>query len=164
MAGIAAVLPPGTSLRNAGTLGVGEGTGACWAKRLADKARRSATEILITDWKARKTSWFRANEKCGWALKRVLEPFGRSYHAVRASFPTRSGDYRTMNDHIYKKIELVGSSPNGIEEAVNNAVNRAAKTVRNMRWFEVADLRGHIENDKIAHWQVTVKIGFTLDT
>ncbi len=69
-----------------------------------------------------------------------------------------------MNDHIYKKIELVGSSPTSIEDAVNNAVDRAAKTIRNMRWFEVGDLRGHIEGNKVAHWQVTVKIGFTLDT
>ena len=69
-----------------------------------------------------------------------------------------------MNDHIYKKIELVGSSPNSIEEAVNNAVNRAAKTIRNMRWFEVAEMRGHIEDNKVAHWQVTVNIGFTLDS
>ena len=69
-----------------------------------------------------------------------------------------------MNDHTYKKIELVGSSPTGIEDAVNNAVSRAAKTVRNMRWFEVSDIRGHIEDNKIGHWQVTVKIGFTLDS
>ena len=69
-----------------------------------------------------------------------------------------------MNDHIYKKIELVGSSPESIEGAVNNAVDRAAKTIRNMRWFEVAEVRGHIENNKVAHWQVTVKIGFTLDS
>jgi dodecin len=68
-----------------------------------------------------------------------------------------------MSDHIYKKIELVGSSPNGIEDAVNNAINRAGKTIRNMGWFEVAEVRGHIENDKVAHWQVTVKVGFTLD-
>lgn len=68
-----------------------------------------------------------------------------------------------MNDHIYKKIELVGSSPIGIEDAVTNAVSRAAKTIRNMRWFEVSEMRGHIEDNKIAHWQVTVKIGFTLD-
>ena len=68
-----------------------------------------------------------------------------------------------MNDHIYKKIELVGSSTIGIEDAVNNAVNRAAKTVRNMRWFEVGEIRGHIEDNKINHWQVTVEIGFTLD-
>jgi dodecin len=69
-----------------------------------------------------------------------------------------------MSDHIYKKIELVGSSPNGIEDAVNNAVSRAAKTIRNMRWFEVSEMRGHIEDNKVAHWQVTVKIGFTLDS
>ena len=68
-----------------------------------------------------------------------------------------------MADHIYKKIELVGSSPKGIEEAVKNALTRAKKTIRNMRWFEVAEVRGHIEDNKIAHWQVTVKIGFTLD-
>ncbi len=68
-----------------------------------------------------------------------------------------------MNDHIYKKIELIGSSPTGIEDAVNNAVNRAAKTVRNMRWFEVSEIRGHIADNKIDHWQVSVKIGFTLD-
>jgi dodecin len=69
-----------------------------------------------------------------------------------------------MSDHIYKKIELVGSSPNGIEDAVNNAITRAGKTIRNMKWFEVAELRGHLENNKVADWQVTVKVGFTLDT
>jgi dodecin len=69
-----------------------------------------------------------------------------------------------MSDHIYKKIELVGSSPNGIEEAVNNAISRADKTIRNMKWFEVVEMRGQLENNKIAHWQVTVKVGFTLDT
>jgi flavin-binding protein dodecin len=68
-----------------------------------------------------------------------------------------------MSDHIYKKIELVGSSPNGIEEAVKNALSRAGKTVRNMRWFEVGETRGHIEDGKINHWQVTLKVGFTLD-
>jgi len=68
-----------------------------------------------------------------------------------------------MSDHIYKKIELVGSSPNGFEEAVKNALARAEKTVRNMRWFEVAETRGYIENGKISHWQVTLKIGFTLE-
>ncbi len=68
-----------------------------------------------------------------------------------------------MSDHIYKKIELVGSSETGIEDAVNNAVSRASKTIRNMRWFEVAEVRGQIDENKVAHWQVTVKIGFTLD-
>ena len=68
-----------------------------------------------------------------------------------------------MAEHVYKKIEIVGSSPNGFEEAIENGLARASKTIRNMRWFEVADARGYIENGKIAHWQVTLKIGFTLE-
>jgi flavin-binding protein dodecin len=68
-----------------------------------------------------------------------------------------------MSDHIYKKIELVGSSRTSIEEAVNNAISRAAKTIRNMRWAEVVETRAHLEDGKIDHWQVTVKVGFTLD-
>jgi flavin-binding protein dodecin len=70
---------------------------------------------------------------------------------------------KRSNDHVYKITELVGSSPKSIEEAVTNAVTRAAKTLRNLRWFEVTETRGHIEDGKVAHWQVTVKIGFTLD-
>ena len=66
-------------------------------------------------------------------------------------------------DHVYKLIELTGTSSKGIEDAVNNALARAAKTVRNMRWFEVAETRGYIEDGKISHWQVTLKIGFTLE-
>ena len=68
-----------------------------------------------------------------------------------------------MTDHIYKKIELVGSSPDGFEEAVQNALARADKTIRNMRWFEVTETRGQIEGGRVNHWQVTVKVGFTLD-
>ena len=68
-----------------------------------------------------------------------------------------------MSDHVYKKIELVGSSSSSIEEAVQNAVARAQKTIRNMRWFEVSETRGNIENGKIDHWQVTLTVGFTLD-
>lgn len=68
-----------------------------------------------------------------------------------------------MSDHIYKKLELVGSSPDGVEAAVKNALTRAHKTVRNMRWFEVAETRGYIEEGKISHWQVTLKVGFTLE-
>ena len=64
---------------------------------------------------------------------------------------------------MYKTIELVGSSPVGSDEAVSNAVARAAATMRNLRWFEITQTRGHIEDGKIAHWQVTVKVGFTLD-
>jgi flavin-binding protein dodecin len=65
---------------------------------------------------------------------------------------------------VYKKIELVGSSSDGIEDAVNNAITRAGKTIRDMRWFEVAEVRGRLENNKVADWQVTVNVGFTLDT
>jgi dodecin len=68
-----------------------------------------------------------------------------------------------MADHIYKKIELVGSSPKGIEDAIKNALARAKKTLRNMRWFEITETRGYLDEGKIAHWQVTVKVGFTLD-
>ncbi|NTU90954.1 MAG: dodecin family protein [Chlorobiaceae bacterium] len=68
-----------------------------------------------------------------------------------------------MSAHVYKKIEVVGSSPSSIEEAVNNAVAKAAESVRNIRWVEVVETRCHVENQKIAYWQVTVKIGFTLE-
>jgi len=68
-----------------------------------------------------------------------------------------------MADHIYKKIELVGSSPKSFDEAVRNALIRARKTVRNMRWFEVTETRGYLEEGEISHWQVTLKVGFTLD-
>jgi flavin-binding protein dodecin len=68
-----------------------------------------------------------------------------------------------MADHIYKKIELVGSSSDGFESAVKNALVRAKKTIRNMRWFEVTETRGYLEEGEIAHWQVTLKVGFTLE-
>lgn len=68
-----------------------------------------------------------------------------------------------MSNHTYKKIELVGSSKTSIEDAIQNALERASKTVRNMRWFEVVETRGQIEENKIAHWQVTIKVGFTLE-
>ena len=68
-----------------------------------------------------------------------------------------------MSEHIYKKIELVGSSPEGFQAAVENALARASKTVRNMRWFEVVETRGQIEEGRVNHWQVTLKVGFTLD-
>ncbi|HME88648.1 MAG TPA: dodecin [Chthoniobacterales bacterium] len=68
-----------------------------------------------------------------------------------------------MADHIYKKIELVGSSPKGIEEAVKNTLARAKTTVRNMRWFEVTEMRSYLEAANVAHWQVTLKVGFTLE-
>lgn len=68
-----------------------------------------------------------------------------------------------MSDHVYKKIEVTGSSPDGIDDAIHNAVSKAAESVHNLRWFEVDEIRGHIEKGAVSHFQVTVKIGFTLD-
>jgi flavin-binding protein dodecin len=68
-----------------------------------------------------------------------------------------------MSEHVYKTVELVGSSTRGMEDAVQRAIAKAAETVRNLRWFEVVDTRGHIEGGKVAHWQVTLKVGFTLE-
>jgi len=68
-----------------------------------------------------------------------------------------------MSNHVYKTIELTGSSPKGVEDAIERAITKAAESVRNLRWFKVTDTRGHIEDGKIVHWQVTLKIGFTLD-
>ncbi len=68
-----------------------------------------------------------------------------------------------MRDHIYKKLELVGTSTTTIEDAVNNALTKANESVKQMRWFEVVETRGDIQDGKVAHWQVTVKVGFTIE-
>jgi flavin-binding protein dodecin len=67
-----------------------------------------------------------------------------------------------MSDNVYKIIEVVGSSTTGIEDAIERAVTRASATVRDLRWFEVKETRGHIEDGRVAHYQVTLRIGFTL--
>ena len=68
-----------------------------------------------------------------------------------------------MSEHTYKKIEIVGSSEVSSDAAIQNAIARASKTINHMRWFEVTETRGHIKDGKVAHYQVTLKIGFTLD-
>jgi flavin-binding protein dodecin len=68
-----------------------------------------------------------------------------------------------MANHVYKLIELTGSSPTSSDDAVRVALARAGKTIRNMRWFQVTETRGYIEESGVAHWQVTIKVGFTLD-
>jgi flavin-binding protein dodecin len=68
-----------------------------------------------------------------------------------------------MPEHIYKSIELTGTSKISVEEAVNNAITKATKTIHNLKWFEVTDIRGVIENNVVAHWQITMKVSFTLD-
>jgi flavin-binding protein dodecin len=69
-----------------------------------------------------------------------------------------------MNDRVYKVIEIVGSSSESVDDAIKTAVTTASKTIRNMGWFEVAQTRGHIDKGNIAHFQVTLKIGFTLES
>ena len=66
-------------------------------------------------------------------------------------------------NHVYKTIELTGSSSQSLEQAISNAVAKASKTLHNLRWFQVTDTRGEIEGGKVAYWQVTMKVGFTLD-
>ena len=67
-----------------------------------------------------------------------------------------------MSQHVYKIVELVGSSPTGIEDAIQGAIARASSTIDNIRWFEVLETRGHVEGGKVSHYQVTLKVGFTV--
>ena len=67
-----------------------------------------------------------------------------------------------MPDHVYKIVELVGSSPTSIEDAVQGAIARASTTIDNIRWFEVLETRGHVDSGKVSHYQVTIKVGFTV--
>jgi dodecin len=79
-------------------------------------------------------------------------------------YPHPEREEEAMNDHhVYKVIELVGSSENSIEDAINTAVGRASKTLRNLRWFEVVETRGHIEDGKVKHYQVKLKVAFTME-
>ena len=67
-----------------------------------------------------------------------------------------------MSDHVYKIVELVGSSPTGIEDAIQGAISRVSATIDNIRWFEVLETRGHVDGGKVSHYQVTLKVGFTI--
>ena len=69
----------------------------------------------------------------------------------------------TLSAHTYKVIELVGTSHNSSDEAIRNAIAKASQTIKNMDWFEVAEIRGHIENNAVAHYQVTIKVGFRIE-
>lgn len=68
-----------------------------------------------------------------------------------------------MNDHVYKITEIVGSSPTSIEDAVRQAVRKASGSIREMKWFTVGEIRGHLQNGEVAHWQVEVKLGFRVE-
>jgi flavin-binding protein dodecin len=91
-----------------------------------------------------------------------------THYTHRGQTSRRSGSFITaqesnMTNHVYKTIELTGSSTAGTDEAIRAAIARAAKTIRHMDWFQVVETRGHIEDGAIAHWQVTVKIGFRME-
>ena len=68
-----------------------------------------------------------------------------------------------MSDHVYKVIRLTGSSSTSSDDAIKRAIEKASTTIRNLRWFEVVETRGHIEDGTVAHWQVTIDVGFTLE-
>jgi flavin-binding protein dodecin len=68
-----------------------------------------------------------------------------------------------MQDHVYKTVDVVGSSSEGITQAIDNAINKASQSLRKMGWFEVEQVRGMIDNDKVGHYQVSIKIGFRLE-
>jgi flavin-binding protein dodecin len=70
---------------------------------------------------------------------------------------------KCMSDHVYKSIELTGSSAQSIEDAASKAIAKASESLRNIGWFNIVETRGHVRDGKIAHWQVTLKIGFTLE-
>jgi hypothetical protein len=76
---------------------------------------------------------------------------------------TQKAEEIPMSEHVYRMIEVIGSSPESIEGAIGNAVEKASKTLRELRWFEVLETRGHVENGKIAHYQVKLKLAFTLE-
>jgi len=98
-----------------------------------------------------------------------IDPAAAAFHGRRDVLPVAAGAKGGLNmaaaekDHVYKILELVGSSDTSIEDAIKNAISRAAKTIREMKWFEVTQTRGHIENGTVRHYQVTLRVGFTLD-
>ena len=70
---------------------------------------------------------------------------------------------RRMSDHVYKSVEITGTSPQGVKEAIDGAIAKASQTLRNLDWFEVTSIRGHIDDGSVAHYQVTLKLGFRLE-
>jgi flavin-binding protein dodecin len=75
----------------------------------------------------------------------------------------RRRDTAPMSDHVYKSVEITGSSPEGVTQAIDRAIAKASETLRHIDWFEVLSIRGHVEDGQVAHYQVTLKIGFRLE-
>jgi dodecin len=91
----------------------------------------------------------------------MTEMLARARHPQTLHHPQPEGD--PVADHIYRIAEIVGTSPNGVDDAIRNAVTRANQTLRNIDWFEMTEVRGHLADGQVADWQVTVKIGFRLE-
>lgn len=68
-----------------------------------------------------------------------------------------------MSEHVYKSLELTGTSAKSSDDAIRTAIERASQSIRNIKWFQVLEQRGHVDDGKVAHWQVTIKVGFTLE-
>ena len=75
----------------------------------------------------------------------------------------RTGTVRAMSDHVYKSVEITGSSPEGVTQAIDRAIAKASESLRNLDWFEVESIRGVLADGKVAHYQVTLKVGFRLE-
>ena len=111
------------------------------------------------------------NGRIAWKLRRLVErgprrPLGGNPRRIPAFPPRRRVDAKresAMEDHVYKIIELASSSTESVEDAIRKGVGRAAETLKNLRWFEVKETRGHIEGGEVAHFQVVLRIGFTLN-
>jgi flavin-binding protein dodecin len=90
---------------------------------------------------------------------------GEGWHHGGGAGNRRAGEPQEtrMPDHVYKSIELTGSSTKDIEDAVRTAIAKASESVRNIQWFNIVETRGHVQDGKVAHWQVTLKVGFTLE-
>jgi dodecin len=82
---------------------------------------------------------------------------------ARCVVRTPAGDADRMSDHVYKSIEITGSSPDGVTQAIERAVTKASQSLRGLDWFEVTEIRGHIQEGAVAHYQVTLKVGFRLE-
>ena len=95
-------------------------------------------------------------------MKRMIPQRIKSEPQPIHTDPTDPGKIPRMKDHVYKLIELTGTSTTSIEDAVDKAIQRAHKTIKNLCWFQVVETRGNIEKGKVHHWQVTIKVGFTV--
>lgn len=107
-------------------------------------------------WRIRADHRWRAPQ----SRERTPEGFGDSFPVDQQGKLCSSGD---MSDHVYEKIEVVGSSKMSIEDAVNNAVAKVSESGKTLRWLEVVETRGHVEGNQVAHWQVTIRVGARMD-